>query len=96
MTQVGVARLKAQLSRYLAAARHGQDVLITDRGRPVAKLVGLRGAEGVASRRERLARAGLLALGTGRLRPFLRRPPRGPAVGSGVLRALLEERAEGR
>ncbi len=96
MTKVGVARLKAQLSRYLDVAKHGEDVVITDRGRPVAKLVALRGAEQAESRRERLARAGLLVLGTGRLRSALRKPPRGPASGAAVLRALLHERAEGR
>ena len=96
MTKVGVARLKAQLSRYLAVAKHGEDVIITERGRPVARLTALRTPDKAASRRERLARAGALILGTGRLRPELRRPPRGPAVGAGVLRALLEERAEGR
>lgn len=63
----------------------------------MAKLVALRGAEAPESRRQRLARAGVLVPGSGRLRPSLRKPPRGPAsVGAGVLRALLDERAEGR
>jgi prevent-host-death family protein len=97
MTKVGVARLKAELSRYLAVAKHGHDVIITERGRPVARLTALRGSAKSSSRRERLARTGVLTLGTGRLRPELRRPPRGSvATGNGVLRALLEERAEGR
>jgi len=97
MTKVGVARLKAELSRYLAVAKHGEEVVITERGRPVAKLVALRGAENPKSRLQRLARAGVLTLGKGRVRPSLRKPPRGPAsAGAGVLRALLDERAEGR
>ena len=96
MTKVGVARLKAQLSRYLDVAKHGEEVVITERGRPVAKLVALPAGERAESRRERLARAGLLILGTGRLRAALRKPPRGRPVGAGVLRSLLEERAEGR
>jgi prevent-host-death family protein len=97
MTKVGVARLKAELSRYLEVAKNGEEVVITDRGRPVAKIVALRGTERSESRRERLARAGMLSLGTGRLRRALLKPPRGPtAIGAGVLRALLDERAEGR
>ena len=62
MTRVGVARLKAELSRYLDAAKQGQEILITERGRPVARLVALRGSQRAGSRRQRLARAGLLAL----------------------------------
>ena len=96
MTTVGVARLKAELSRYLDAAKHGQEVLITERGRPVAKLVALRGTAKAESRRDRLARAGLLMLGAGRLRPALRQVPKGRPVGAAVLRALLDERSEGR
>ena len=97
MTRVGVARLKAELSRYLDVAKNGEVVVITDRGRPVAKIVAVRGTEGTQSRRERLARAGVLSLGTGRVRRALLKPPRGPAtIGAGVLRALLDERAEGR
>jgi prevent-host-death family protein len=36
---VGVRELKAKLSEYLAAAAAGGDVVVTDRGRPVARLV---------------------------------------------------------
>jgi prevent-host-death family protein len=97
VTKVGVARLKAQLSRYLDVVKHGEEVVVTERGRPIAKLVALRGREGAESRRERLARAGVLALGAQRQRAALRRAPHGPrAVGDGVLRGLLEERADGR
>jgi prevent-host-death family protein len=96
MTRVGVARLKAELSRYLDAAKQGQEILITERGRPVARLVALSGPHRAESRRQRLSRAGLLALGSGKLRPALRRPPKGPPLGTTVLRALLDERSEDR
>ena len=36
---VGVRELKAKLSEYLAAAAAGEDIVVTDRGRPVARLV---------------------------------------------------------
>lgn len=97
MTKVGVAQLKAQLSRYLDVVKHGEEVVVTERGRPIAKLVALGGPERAESRRERLARAGVLVLGTQRLRSALRKAPRGSrAIGDRVLRLLLEERAEGR
>lgn len=96
MQTVGVAKLKANLSRYLDQAKSGQEVVVTERGVPVAKLVPLRAAESRDSRRERLARAGLLQLGSGRIPRALLKPPKGPRVGDSVLEALLEERREGR
>jgi len=36
---VGVRELKAKLSEYLAAAASGADVVVTDRGRPIVRLV---------------------------------------------------------
>ena len=37
-TEVGVRDLKNNLSRYLARVRNGEEVLVTDHGRPVARL----------------------------------------------------------
>jgi prevent-host-death family protein len=97
MTKVGVARLKAQFGRYLEAARRGEEVVITERGRPVAKLVAAWTSGRAESRRDHLARTGVLVLGKPRRRSLLSRPLRGkPELGEGVLRALLEERATGR
>jgi prevent-host-death family protein len=96
MRTIGVAQLKAHLSRYLAHVKGGQEVLVTERGRPVAKLVPLPAAGERDARRERLIREGVLLPGRGRLRPTLLRPPRGPRFGDAVLKALLEERREGR
>jgi len=96
MIKVGVARLKAQLSRYLEIARRGQEVIVTERGRPVAKLMALSGADGADSRRERLIRGGVLIPGSQRLPRYFTKPLRGPRVGDDVLKALLEEREESR
>lgn len=38
VTEVGVRDLKNNLSRYLDRVRGGEQVVITDRGRPVARL----------------------------------------------------------
>ena len=97
MVTVGVARLKAELSQYLAAVKHGEEVLITECGRPVARLVAPRGEDKVGSRQDRLPRAGILMLGAENLRTVLRRPPKGRTeMGNAVLAALLDERMESR
>jgi prevent-host-death family protein len=36
---VGVRELKANLSEYLARAERGEEVIVTDRNRPIARLV---------------------------------------------------------
>jgi antitoxin (DNA-binding transcriptional repressor) of toxin-antitoxin stability system len=38
MEPVSVATLKSNLSRYLAAAKNGEEVVITSHGRPIARL----------------------------------------------------------
>jgi prevent-host-death family protein len=40
---VGVRELKAKLSEYLGRVAAGEDVVVTDRGRPVARLVPVHG-----------------------------------------------------
>ncbi|MGH7459444.1 MAG: type II toxin-antitoxin system Phd/YefM family antitoxin [Longimicrobiales bacterium] len=83
MKRASVAELKARLSEYLAAAKRGEDVIVTDRGRPVARLTGLEGAGHWEGRAEEMMRAGLL-------RPPRRKLPRD------FLKAQLPPDPEGR
>lgn len=102
MKKASISILKAQLSRYVDAVKSGEEVIVTERGRPVARLGPLTGAQAPDGRIAQLVREG-------RLRP----PERAGAVheflagvtaGAGPLAdpagrslaALLEERAEGR
>lgn len=41
MTKAGVREIKDHLSEYIRRVRDGERVVITDRGRPVAELVGV-------------------------------------------------------
>ena len=91
---MGVADLKAKLSEYLARVRAGEEVVVTDRGHPIARIVPAREVDD-----EHLAgleRAGIIKIGTGVSDEFLN-APRTVATGEGsLLEALLEERREGR
>ncbi len=44
---VGIRELKARLSEYVKKAAGGEQILVTDRGRPVARLEGLGGSSRV-------------------------------------------------
>lgn len=92
---------KARLSEYLARVKSGEEVLVTDRGRPVARLVPV-GAETIvddeaeAARLAAMEKEGLLRLGSNTLPEgfFEKERPEDP---EGLLvEAVLEEREEGR
>jgi prevent-host-death family protein len=90
---VGVAQLKAKLSEYLARVRAGEEVLVTDHGRPVARIVP---AQTDAEELAELERKGLIRVGTMRIPKGFFDAPR-PADPDGSVRAaLIEERREGR
>ena len=44
---VGIRELKAHLSDYVRRAERGEPILVTQRGKPVARLVGLGGVSAV-------------------------------------------------
>lgn len=41
MSEVGVAHLRRDLKEWLARAQKGDEVIVTDRGKPVARLTGI-------------------------------------------------------
>jgi prevent-host-death family protein len=77
---VAVSELRAHLSDYLDRARGGDEVVITDRGVPVARLLGLTATATL----ERLAADGVIGRATAPARPRAsgqRRPrPRRPVA----------------
>jgi prevent-host-death family protein len=91
---ISIAELKARLSEHVRHVKGGKEVVITDRGVPVARLVPLEPAERRATRRDRLGREGVVKLGRGRVRKELETAPAGEPVGGDVLAALIEERRD--
>lgn len=88
-----IAKLKASLSELLASVRAGEEVVVTDRGRPVARIVPY---EPSGSELDDLVRAGAVrraqrALPDG----FWEQPAHADPEGR-LLGALLEERETGR
>ena len=96
MKQVGVRELKARLSEYLALVKAGEEVVVTERGKAVARLAPLPSCPIVPQRLAEMERLGLVRRGSAQLPDnFWELPrfqdPEGRAVG-----ALLAEREEGR
>ncbi len=68
--QVGIRQLRDHLSRYLGVVAQGGEVVVTDRGRPIARLVPHDGEAPL----DRLVAAGLV------------RPPLRPKMSSSEIR----------
>lgn len=96
MKLASISKLKARLSQFLDAVKSGQEVIVTERGRPIARLSPIAGAAREDERIQRLVRAGQLRPPRSARPPDLDRldRPRDPEGRS--LDALLEERREGR
>lgn len=58
MTRTSISELKARLSAYLDIVRQGDEVLVTDRGRVIARLSPVSGDLQEESRRDLLVRSG--------------------------------------
>jgi prevent-host-death family protein len=89
-----VVEIKTKLSEYLRLVKAGHEIIITERGLPVARVVPLDEAERKSTRRTRLSRTGVVRMGRGRLPKLLQQAPTGPDVGEAVLSALLAERGD--
>jgi prevent-host-death family protein len=92
--EVGIRELRLNLSRYVARVREGVEVIVTDRGRPVARL----GPVDDEQQRDeevyqRLVREGLIIPGQ-RRRKRTSLPPPIPLEGEGPLvsEMVLEDR----
>ncbi len=87
------------LSSLIDQVRHGETILILDRGRAVARLASVLAEESAApeGRVERLERQGLLHRAQASKGPDLFQRPRPVArEGASVLEELLDERSNGR
>ena len=73
MSQVGVRELKNQLSRYLKRVQNGEEIIVTERGRFVARIVPAE-VSSLKQVMEPLLREGVVRWNGGKPRGASRRP----------------------
>jgi prevent-host-death family protein len=98
MKRASITDAKNNLSALIDSVKGGSPVLIVDRGRPVARLEPVSGSESEHDDRlSRLVRDGVVRPARGAVAKGLltSRPPR-LRKGASAVRALLDERREGR
>jgi prevent-host-death family protein len=81
--EVGIRELRAHLSRYVKRVEAGEEIVVTDRGRPVARLVSADGR----SKLDELIAAGLVEPAPRRWRGPLPKP----IEASGTVSDLVKE-----
>lgn len=91
MAEVGIRALRADLSRWIERVREGEEIVVTDRGEPVARIVPVERARAL----DRLIREGRVtpaARRDGSLPPLL-----APLDGDGptLSEMVIEERRSG-
>lgn len=92
MSTVGVRELKDHLTQYLRRAKQGEEVVVTERGKPIAIIRPIESAGPVVSLQARLAKLaaqGLLTLPT---RKPLRKVRRVRVSGPPISRTIQEDR----
>ncbi len=97
MKTTAISSLKASLSRYLQIVKAGEELLITERGKPIAKIIPIsREDSKIPAHLEELERSGLVRVGSGRIPEDFWELPRPSDADGKALKALLSEREESR
>lgn len=95
MKTAGVSDLKIQLSRYLSRVKAGEEIVVTERGRPIARLSPLGAAAPELESLRDLERGGLIRLGSGRLPKSFWKLARARDPEASLREAVAEERETG-
>ena len=96
MKTATVSKLKASLSEYLREVKAGEEILVTERGRPIAKLVPMGSSTVLPQHLAEMEKQGLIKVGAAKLPKNFWTLPRPNDSKGLVLKSLLQEREEGR
>jgi prevent-host-death family protein len=95
MKTASVSKLKASLSEYLRRVKAGEEILVTERGRPIAKLTPASTSSFQSDYLVEMEKQGLIKLGSGKLPKGFWDLPRPKDPKGLVVKAVLREREEG-
>lgn len=95
MRSAAISKLKATLSEYIGYVKAGEEVLVTERGKAVARIVPVDAMSEQDAKRLELARRGILRPGKGRISlEVLNSLPVASVPPDVLLRVIDEDREE--
>ena len=92
MSSVGVKELKNRLTHYLRRTKQGEEVIVTERGTPIALIQPIRNAEKAVSLEARLARLAAQGLVSLPSRKPLSRVRLVKVSGKPISKSIVEDR----
>jgi len=92
MGRVGIKELRNCLSQYLRRTKQGEEIIVTERGRPIAVIQPIQSAGPVVTLQARLARLAAQGLVTLPTRKPLKKVRRVRVSGPPISRTILEDR----
>ena len=95
MKAATVSKLKASLSEYLRWVKAGEEVLVTERGRPIAKITPTANSNFLSDHVVEMEKQGLIKRGSGKLPKNCWDLPRPKDPKGLVVKAVLRDREEG-
>jgi prevent-host-death family protein len=94
MKTTTVSKLKASLSEYLRSVKAGEEILVTERGRPIAKLTPVVSSDVLRDDLVEMEKQGFIKIGSGKLPKGFWDLPRPKDPKGLVLKTALREREE--
>ena len=92
MSTVGIRELKNRLTQYLRRTKQGEEVIITERGKPIALIQPIRSVEHPVSLEARLAKLAAQGFVTLPTHKPLKRVRLAKVSGPPVSKTILEDR----
>ena len=92
MSTVGIRELKNRLTQYLRRTKQGEEVIITERGKPIALIQPIQSAEHPVSLEARLAKLAAQGFVTLPTQKPLKRVRMAKVSGRPISKTILEDR----
>ncbi len=95
MESAAISEFKARMSEFIGRVKAGEEILVTDRGKPVARVIPVRPFDDMEQLLLHLEKEGLINRGKGRLHGDFWKARKPEDQEGLILKALQEEREEG-